>query len=74
MGPSIVRIRLSCHGRSAIHNKPQQDAYVGNRKEALIHVKPGYVPDEMIPYIDGLGNMAVCDIDQSMDGKPEKAS
>jgi len=39
----------------------------GNREETLIHIKPGpsVKPEEQIPYIESVGNMAVCDIDQT---------
>jgi len=37
----------------------------GNRVETLVHFKPGPDVIERIPYIETVGNMAVCDIDQS---------
>jgi hypothetical protein len=38
----------------------------GNREETRIHIKPGPVQsDEQIIYMDTVGDMAVCDIDQA---------
>jgi hypothetical protein len=39
----------------------------GNREETLVHIKPGPTAskEDHTPYIESVGNMAVCDIDQS---------
>lgn len=39
----------------------------GNREETLIHIKPGPIcdPDDHTPYMDTVGNVAVCDINQA---------
>lgn len=37
----------------------------GNRVETIVHFKPGPDVIERIPYIETVGNMAVCDIDQN---------
>jgi hypothetical protein len=66
-GASIVRIRavLSWQTLPSSTN-PHEIPVWGNREETLIHVKPGPIPhDEPVIYIDGVGSMAVCDIDQS---------
>ncbi|MEA1895910.1 MAG: peptidoglycan-binding domain-containing protein [Euryarchaeota archaeon] len=65
-GASVVRIRavLSWQALPSTTNPHKIPAW-GNREETTIHIKPGPMPnDEPIPYIDGVGSMAVCSIDQ----------
>lgn len=66
-GASIVRIRavLSWQTLPSSTN-PHEIPVWGNREETLIHVKQGPIPsDEPVIYIDGVGSMAVCGVDQS---------
>lgn len=65
-GPSEARIRaiLSWEVPPPPHN-PNWVPKWGNREETRIHIKPGPTPTgETIPYIETLGNIHVCDIDQ----------
>jgi len=65
-GASVVRIRavLSWQTLPSTTN-PHEIPTWGNREETLIHIKPGPIPNgEPIPYIDGIGSMAVCAINQ----------
>lgn len=65
-GASVVRIRavLSWQTLPSTTN-PHTIPTWGNREETTIHVKPGPTPsDEPIPYLDGVGSMAVCSINQ----------
>lgn len=65
-GASVVRIRAVLSWQSLPSaTDPHEIPAWGNREETTIHVKPGPIlSDEPIPYIDGVGSMAVCDIDQ----------
>ncbi|WP_031433017.1 peptidoglycan-binding domain-containing protein [Methylomarinum vadi] len=65
-GPSEARIRaiLSWEEPPPPHN-PNWVPKWGNREETRIHIKPGpIVTGEHIPYIETVGNMHVCDINQ----------
>ncbi len=65
-GASVVRIRavLSWQSLPSATN-PHKIPVWGNREETTVHIKPGPImSDEPIPYIDGVGSMAVCSIDQ----------
>lgn len=67
-GASVVKIRAILSWQ--VPPPPDNPNWVptwGNRKETLIHIKPGpsVKPEEQIPYIESVGNMAVCDIDQT---------
>jgi len=67
MGAKVVKVRaiLSWETPPPPWN-PNCVPVWGNREETWVHVKPGPVVEkgEHIPYIETVGNMAVCDIDQ----------
>jgi hypothetical protein len=65
-GASVARIRaiLSWNQPPPPLN-PDWVPTWGNRLETTIHVKPGPIPSGNTPYIETVGNMAVCDIDQT---------
>lgn len=66
-GASVVRIRavLSWQTLPSTTN-PHEIPTWGNREETHIHIKPGHIPTgEPIAYIDGIGSMDVCAINQS---------
>jgi hypothetical protein len=67
-GPKVVKVRAILSWEVA--PPPGNPNYVptwGNREEVLVEVAPGPEcnPDDHTPYIDTVGNMAVCDIDQT---------
>jgi hypothetical protein len=66
-GASTVKIRAVLSWQTLPSTTdPKKIPKWGNRRETLIHVKPCSVQSEvMTPYINGLGYIAVCDIDQS---------
>lgn len=66
-GPSEARIRaiLSWEAAPPPHN-PNWVPTWGNREETRIHIKPGpKFTGKHIPYIETVGNMHVCSIDQA---------
>ena len=65
-GASVVKIRAVLSWQTLPPpDRPNWPPTWGNRKETLIHVKPGHIQsDEPVPYLDGVGSMAVCSIDQ----------
>lgn len=67
-GPKVVKVRAILSWEVA--PPPGNPNYVptwGNREEVLVEIAPGPEcnPDDHTPYIDTVGNMAVCDIDQT---------
>ncbi len=67
-GAKKVRIRAILSWQEAPPpNNPSWIPTWGNREETLIQIKNGTSPDpdKKTPYIDSVGNMAVCDIDQN---------
>lgn len=65
-GPVLVRIRAILSWQTP--PPPTNPNWVptwGNRVETTVHIKPGPYVVERMPYIDTVGNMAVCDIDQN---------
>ncbi len=65
-GASIVRIRaiLSWSTQPPASN-PYYRPKWGNRKHTHIHILPGKPSDDPLPLLDTVGDMDVCDIDQS---------
>ncbi len=67
MGAKVVKVRAILSWETP--PPPWNPNYVpgwGNREETMVHIKPGPTVEEgeHIPYIETVGNMAVCDIDQ----------
>lgn len=65
-GPTLVKIRAIMSWQTPPPpTNPNWIPYWGNRLETTVHIKPG--PDVIgsMPYIESVGNMAVCDINQS---------
>jgi hypothetical protein len=67
-GPKTARVRAILSWE--VPPPPGNPNYVptwGNREETLVHIMPGPECnlDDHTPYMDTVGNMAVCDIDQS---------
>lgn len=67
LGASVVKIRaiLSWNETPPAHN-PNWKPTWGNREETHIHIRPGvFMGGEITPYMDTIGDMDVCDINQS---------
>ena len=67
-GPKTARVRAILSWE--VPPPPGNPDYVptwGNREETLVHIMPGPECnlDDHTPYMDTVGNMAVCDIDQT---------
>ncbi|MGY5854290.1 MAG: peptidoglycan-binding domain-containing protein, partial [Candidatus Thorarchaeota archaeon] len=67
-GPSVVKIRAVLSWRTPPSTTdPDRLPTWGNRQETHVQIKPGPTIglSTQIPYIDSVGNIDVCDIDQS---------
>jgi len=65
-GPVLVKIRAILSWQTPPPpTNPNWAPTWGNRVETLVHIQPGPYVIERVPYIDTVGNMAVCDIDQN---------
>lgn len=64
-GPKIVKMRAILSWEVAPPpNNPNYVPVWGNQLNTQIQVTPGIVVEGNVPYIDSVGDMAVCDIDQ----------